>query len=95
MTNLYINPNQEYPRHIGDILLDHPDFDGINLPEGWKPVAYSQRPTVEDYQVVLEVFPELIDGQYVQAWYVRDLTVEEMAAKEEWKKNFNPRKRYK
>lgn len=91
MSYLFINPANEYPRHVGDILVEYPEFDGVNLPEGWQSVATTERPETGPNQTAYEVFPELVNGQYVQTWVIRDLTAEEIAAREEAKKNFNPR----
>lgn len=79
MTHLFINPNNEYPRHPGDILIAHPEYDGVNLPEGWKPVTPVPAPVTTGIEVPIEQFPELIDGQYFQSWTVRTLTDEELA----------------
>lgn len=81
MTGLYISPNNEYPRHSGDIYLEHSDFDGINLPEGWKEVKIVDMPDAEFHQGVEENFPELINGEYFQSWTIRDLTEEELENK--------------
>lgn len=81
MTHIYINPNNEYPRHIGDILLAHPDYDGVNLPEGWKPVQPTEPPVpTEINQVAREITPALIDGVWQQQWELHILTEEELAA---------------
>jgi hypothetical protein len=84
MTHIFINPNNEYPRHAGDILIEHPDYDGINLPSGWQAVQVTEPPTLESNQVLSEIQPELINGSYVQAWSVRDMTAEEI------ERNSNP-----
>lgn len=85
MTHIFISPNNEYPRHVGDILLDDPSWDGDqnNLPTGWIPVTPTERPFVEDGKIAYELEPSLVDGQYVQVWAVRDLTKEELALIEE------------
>lgn len=78
MTHIFISPLNEYPRHIGDIFREHPDFDGVNLPEGWKAVTPTDFPTVSSTETYFEVEPILVDGQYVQVWAIRDLTEEEI-----------------
>ena len=78
MTYLFINPDNEYPRHPGDVLIDDPNFDGVNLPEGWKVVTPTTPPTVGINQVAYEIFPEFINDEYVQSWSIRDLTQEEI-----------------
>lgn len=78
MSNLFINPNNEYPRYIGDIQAEHPDFDGVNLPEGWVAVEQTERPAVTENEVVYEIPPQLIDGVYKQSWSIRPVTQEEI-----------------
>jgi len=76
---LYINPENEYPRHIGDIQLEFPSFkDGDALPTGWVKVEESERPTAGTDEVTAEGFPENIDGVMTQSWTVRDLTQAEI-----------------
>ena len=87
MTHLFINPNGQYPRHPGDILIDHPDYDGVNLPTGWQAVQVTEPPTLESNQVLEETYPELFNGVYVQAWSVREMTTEEIQRKENIRRN--------
>lgn len=76
---IYINPDNEYPRHIGDIQLDYPDFkQGDELPEGWVEVAEAERPTSGTNQIVYEDFPVEVDGVMTQNWQVRAMTAEEI-----------------
>jgi hypothetical protein len=76
---LYINPDNEYPRHIGDVQLAKSGFkDGDVLPTGWTQVEESERPTAGNNQVTVESFPETLDGVMTQTWTVRDLTQAEL-----------------
>jgi len=76
---IYINPQGEYPRHIGDIQLEHPSFkEGDALPEGWVKVAEADRPTPGTDQIAYEDFPVEVDGVMTQNWVVRDMTDEEI-----------------
>jgi hypothetical protein len=76
---IYISPNNEYPRHIGDIQLEHPTYElGQELPEGWVQVEEASRPEVEQGQVAYEGSPVEIDGVMTQNWQVRNLTEEEL-----------------
>jgi len=76
---LYINSENEYPRHIGDVQLVKAGFkDGDALPTGWVKVQESERPTAEADQVTIEGTPEDVDGVMTQTWIVRDLTEEEL-----------------
>ena len=84
MTHIFISPNGDYPRHIGDIQLDNPNWNGdqSNLPEGWKAVTPVEPPAILENQTAYEEAPKLIDGEYVQVWKVRDLTAKEVKALE-------------
>jgi len=76
---LYINSENEYPRHIGDVQLVKSGFkDGDVLPTGWTQVEESERPTSGTDQVTVEGIPEEIDGVITQSWVVRDLTQAEL-----------------
>jgi len=76
---IYISPENEYPRHIGDIQLAHPSFkQGDDLPEGWVQVAESERPERQTDKVIYEDFPVEVDGVMTQNWQVRDMTAEEI-----------------
>ena len=82
--SLFITPQGEYPRHIGDLLLAHSDWvEGTSLPEGWVEVAYANEiPVAEVNQVVYEVAPSVIDGVLTQTFASRDLTAQEIEARE-------------
>ena len=79
--SIYINTETgEYPRHIGDIYLDVPTFDGdvSNLPENWAPVVETEPPAVQEGERYFEVTPTLTNGIYTQTWDVRALTAQEI-----------------
>ena len=76
---LYINSDNEYPRHIGDVQLAKPSFkDGDVLPTGWVKVEESERPTAGADKVTVEGNPEEVNGVMTQSWIVRDLTQAEL-----------------
>jgi hypothetical protein len=76
---IYISPENEYPRHYGDIQLANPNWKlGDDLPEGWVQVAEAERPTPGADQVAYEDFPIEVDGVMTQNWVVRDMTQEEI-----------------
>jgi hypothetical protein len=76
---IYINAENEYPRHIGDVQLAKPSFkEGDALPTGWVKVEESERPTAGTDQVTVEGFPETVDGVMTQTWTLRDLTQAEL-----------------
>jgi hypothetical protein len=71
----YINlDTMEYPRHPGDVELDPT--------ANWHEVEESDCPVGEEGQIVYEAAPENIDGVWKQVWVCRDLTEEEIAARE-------------
>ena len=84
MSNLFINSENEYPRHIGDIKLVDPNCDDTNLPAGWKKVIPTEMPTCSNNETVEELYPKLISGEYYQSWKVRVITDEELKSKEEF-----------
>jgi hypothetical protein len=76
---VYISPNKEYPRHIGDVQIAHPDYkEGQPLPEGWEQVEESPIPTAPQGKVVYEVFPVKVDGVWRQQFAIRDTTDDEV-----------------
>jgi len=84
---LFISPNNEYPRHYGDIQLDYPNWKlGSDLPEGWVEVATAEKPAVNSDEIAYEDFPTEIDGVMTQNWAVRKMTAEEIERREAPKK---------
>lgn len=80
--SIYISPNNDYPRHIGDIQLDNPDYvEGTPLPSGWVKVELTDLPTVKQDQTWTELFPVETDGVFYQAFEVRNLTADELEAR--------------
>ena len=76
---LYINAENEYPRHIGDIKLISPNFvEGNTLPVGWQAVTETTRPIAGKDKLSLESFPIEIDGVMTQSWTVRKMTAVEL-----------------
>jgi hypothetical protein len=78
MTYLFISPNDEYPRYVGDIYREYPEFDGVSLPSGWKEVLDSPAPFLEENETLVEDFPILVDGKYVRSLSKRALTLQEI-----------------
>ena len=80
---LLINPEGEYPRYIGDLLLANPDWqEGDILPEGWVQVQETALPSIDQNQAIEELSPELVDDIYIQKFAVRPLTQDELDARE-------------
>ena len=79
---MYINPQNEYPRYVGDIMLENPSWEeGQALPTGWVEVSATERPAFSSTQKVVEVFPTEVDGNWVQTWEVVNLNEEELEQK--------------
>jgi len=80
---LYINADNEYPRHIGDIHLISPNFvEGNTLPLGWKKVEETIRPIPGKDKLSLEAFPVEVEGVMTQSWTVRKMTANELARRD-------------
>jgi hypothetical protein len=80
---LFISPLGEYPRHIGDVQIEHPTWNpGDQLPEGWNQVIETpMNLEAGENQTVYEGAPQEVDGSWRQVWAVRDLTEAEIERK--------------
>jgi len=78
---LFINPENEYPRFIGDLQIEHPDWQvGDAIPEGWTEVAYAtEYPTAGENEKVVEVDPTVVDGVLTQTYVIEPMTEGEIA----------------
>jgi hypothetical protein len=76
----------EYPRFLGDLLIDHPDWKiGDELPTGWQEVAEGVMPIYDEAtQICVELKPDLVDGILTRNFDVRSLTSEEIKARQVW-----------
>lgn len=75
----YISPENQYPRHYGDIQLAAKGWKlGDKLPEGWHKVEETTMPKPGTDQLVIEAAPKEIKGVWTQQWTVRDMTAEEL-----------------
>jgi hypothetical protein len=80
---LYINADNEYPRHIGDIQLISPNFaEGNTLPVGWQAVIETTRPIAGKDKLSVETFPVEVEGVMTQSWTVRKMTADELARRD-------------
>lgn len=76
----------EYPRHEGDIRLEHPEItedqtgETFPCPDTYALVADTLPPAFDwRTQSLVSLTPIQVNGAWVQAWGVRDLTAEELA----------------
>lgn len=82
----------EYPRHEGDIRLEHPEIlesqtgDAFPCPQTYAQVQWVDRPEINiNTQMCYELPPTQINGIWTMVWGIRDLTDSE---KEERQVNF-------
>lgn len=76
---LFISSNNEYPRFIGDLQLEYPDWKiGDAVPSNWQLVAPQERPQIEGDKIIYEDFPIEVEGVMTQNWQIRDMTAEEI-----------------
>ena len=86
----------EYPRHEGDIRIEHPNiredqtYPNFPCPNTYALVTPIQIPSYNDEtQCVEELQPIQIEGVWTQQFLVRDLTAEELEAKAAWLAQLN------
>lgn len=81
----------EFPRHEGDIRLEHPEIlesqtgDTFPCPSTYAPVSYVESPEIGDNQTLEQ--PQAIQdesGNWILSWPVRDLTSEEIQARKDY-----------
>jgi hypothetical protein len=82
---LLIDPQGNYPRYVGDLLLANPSWkEAQPLPEGWIIVNPSEIPSHNMATHKLEeLHPALAeDGQYYQSWSLSEITLSESEIRE-------------
>lgn len=77
---MFITDKNEYPRYVGDLLLEYPDWkEGDALPTGWRKVEVLTNPEYDPANEVAETaLPVEIDGVLTQQWKVRPMNAEEI-----------------
>ena len=79
----YIDADNNYPKHAGDILAVEPDWEpGHPLPEGWQQVEPGVMPEFTNDQYLEELEPAVVDGKLTRQFQVVDYTPEQLAARE-------------
>jgi hypothetical protein len=81
---MYIDTvNNRYPLFPGDAALAVEGWQiGDQLPVGWFAVEPTNPPTITSTETYYETSPELNGGTYTQTWAIRNLTSEEIEARE-------------
>jgi hypothetical protein len=79
-----INPQNEYPRHIGDLQAEHPDWQpGQELPDGWVEVLEGELPSPSMTQFIRELpIAQNQEGRWVRQFELADVPADEMPDEE-------------
>lgn len=81
----------EYPRHIGDIWLEHPELKGQHMcPNTYAQVIETTPPEYNNttHKLILDT-PENINDIWYQTWKVQELSSEEINAIKEQEEVLN------
>jgi hypothetical protein len=75
----------EHPIFVDNFRQAFPDVDVNNLPAEFAPFIRIERPTLGVYEVMTAEEPtyDLIDGVYKDVWHKRNMTSEEIVAKQQ------------
>jgi hypothetical protein len=67
---IFVGPNGSYPRYVGDLLLEFPDWTTRKkVPAGWERVFETSPPALSNGTALKELFPaRLEDGKLYQQW---------------------------
>lgn len=91
MSNYIKLSTLEYPRHEGDIRLEHPEItedqtgDTFPCPDTYALVQETSMPSFNpDIQTCFGGAPIQENGVWKMTWIVRNLTPEEIQAKADW-----------
>lgn len=75
----FIDPDGNYPRHYGDIQIEHPDWKmGDQLPNGWQSVAAGVFPEIPQDHKAIEHSPALVNGVLTRQFEVVPYTADEL-----------------
>jgi hypothetical protein len=80
----------EYPRHEGDIRLEHPEItenqtgDTFPIPQTYALVNWVDPPIYNpETQIVWETTPINANGSWQMVWEIRDLTADEIIKRQD------------
>jgi hypothetical protein len=80
----FIDPQGNYPRHIGDVQVVDPNYvQGNDLPEGWQEVAPGIIPELKQGETFEELAPKKINGVLTRQFKIVPLEVIDERAKAE------------
>lgn len=80
MAFFYNTTTKEYPKYIGDLQIDHPEWDGQidTAPTPWVWVEDVTPEYIED-KVIEDAEPQQVNGVWTRQFTHRDLTADEQA----------------
>lgn len=68
---IFVDKQGNYPRYLGDLREAYPEWTVKNaIPNGWKVVREIEAPTVSGLEMLVEDFPECINGILTQKWSI-------------------------
>lgn len=68
---IFVDRQGNYPRYLGDLRESHPEWTFKNaIPSGWRIVQETTPPHTEGLEMLVEEFPEEVNGILVQNWSV-------------------------
>jgi hypothetical protein len=90
---IYIGPNEQYPRYVGDIILENRLWSfGDQLPDGWAEVEESEVPEQRPGYTMVEDFPNFVDGKYIRSWSFIKKTDEQIEKEQQHQQELFQRK---
>lgn len=80
MTSYIKISTKEYPKHEGDIRLDHPEIgEQFECPPTYALVSEEPEPLFDcKTQTCKELYPELVDGRWIRRYEIINLTAQEI-----------------
>lgn len=69
---IFIDNKGNYPKYIEDLREVYPEWTYKNaIPSSWKIVRPTTPPEVSGLEMLVEEFPEDVNGTFVQKWSVQ------------------------
>lgn len=68
---IFIDKQGNYPKYLGDLQEAYPEWTFKNsIPNGWRVVTETEPPLVTGLEMLVEEYPEEVDGKLKQKWSV-------------------------
>lgn len=92
MNYYYNTETNSYPRYVGDIQLECPDWNSeMPLPPNWVEVEFTDPPEHDEFDLVTIGQPILDNGIWKQTWITKPMEDWQIKKKQYWKKKFEER----